>query len=182
MIPLKMKNRTEIEENPEFCPHLNLMIALYSMYHPGFEQVRSWFGVTVGMKGRKRRFVLVLASLSVQRKDFIFSSGRSGDEGKKDSFKKKVFCQDNFLCLGGSLLKFSTFNTTQLVMLNPLIIALPLPVEALLIIWIKLWEPISEQLCQNVSLTWLCDSKLSENVQPSSGKTILFYCTGTWLC
>lgn len=81
-------------------------------------QVRSWFGLIIRMKGWEEGFVLVLASLSIQSKSFIFTSGRS--EERKDAFET-VLCQPNFLCLGGSLPKFSEFNSAP-AKLNTLII------------------------------------------------------------
>lgn len=102
------------------------------------EQVRSWF--IIRMKGLKEGFVPVLASLGIQSKSFISTSGRSGK--KKRCFWDAV-CQPNFLWL---------------------IIVLALLFKALLFVWIKFrtlqWvslpKPVTSQTSQDVSTlrTW----------------------------
>lgn len=54
-------NGIEIEENPQQCPRMNLMITMYTTYRPTFLDLSRWgpdLGSLLGWKGGKKDLCL----------------------------------------------------------------------------------------------------------------------------
>lgn len=111
----------------------------------------------------------VLASLGIQAKKL--SPPQRDHQGKKDAFVHVCSASPIFLCLGGSLPTSSAFNTSN----NGCHYnCFSLSSQS---------RPIMNQAgVHAMSIPTSVSLLTPENVEPSSGKTILFYCTGTRLC
>lgn len=133
----------------------------------------------IRIKGSEGGFVPVLASLGIQEK----LSPPQKDQQRKKKKKKDAFvhvCSASpvFLCPGGSLLTFSAFNISN----NRY--------HYNCFSFTSQSSPhcdstrgrCDEHPCPSVSRLPAPWCEHPENVEPSSGKTILFYCTGTRLC
>lgn len=181
-------NGIKTEENPQHSPHLNLIIG--PAWHLIFSDPSRWGPDSVSLlgwkqEGREGRRICACFSKSERSVRRIYIHlGELREE--KGCFWKMFSASTIFYAWETAYLNSQRFNTLP-PMLNTLIIGLALPLKALFIIWIKpggigVVGPISERLRQSVPLPCLGVASSAGNVEPGSGKTILFYCTGTWLC
>lgn len=111
MLPLKMKqSQMESKSSSLSSNELDDYVRRAQACHARFEQVRSQLGLIIRIKGRGGGFVPVLASLGIQAKNLHL--GKISKE-KKDAFVHVYSASPVLLCLGGSLLTSSAFNTSN---------------------------------------------------------------------
>lgn len=167
-------NGIQITENPRHCPQMNSMI-MFGAHGRASPDSSRWGPncLIIRIKGSEEGFVPVLASLGIQKKTFS-TTERSAK--KKGCFCACVFCLPSFpvpaweaACWHSQHLTPATTDTIWIVLalLSKALLIMNQPQVAAM--------SIPARVCHGF---WLHDV----NVEPSSGKTILFYCTGTRLC
>lgn len=123
------------------------------------------------MKGWERRICACFSKSWYSLKKLLLHLGEIREGEKKGGCFRDAVCQPNFLCLGGSLPRFSAFNTGNFKYLHDCFRftsqSPPYYVN-------QTAGPYSEHPCQSVSPLRLHDVSEAEDVEPSSGKTILF--------
>lgn len=165
----------QITENPHNCPQMNSMI-MFSAHRRASPDSSRWGPdcLIIKIKGSEGGFVPVLASLGIQEK---LSSPQKDQQRKKGCFCV-LPAQFSCACLGGSLLTFSAFNTSNNRYHYNCFSFTPQSSPH----YKSTMGRCDEHPCPSVSCLPAPWCEYPENVEPSSGKTILFYCTGTKMC